>query len=407
VNRPVLASLVALSACTSPQKKLCGSAAPRSAQTTPEARPRPPAPTAVPEDIAGQARLAEVSWELERPTAAAFAPGDPSRVYVVEQAGKVRVVELGGTPDEPRATSVRLWFDLSDRAAFIDNEQGALGIAFHPRFADGGADARVYFHYTDRDGHSHVDELRVADGKPDPATRRELLRVEQPASNHNGGHLAFAPDGTLWVGYGDGGQGGDPWGNAQSCDTRLGKMLRIDVDAPRVRVETVASGLRNPWRYAFDRATGDLYIADVGQDLWEWVHVVPADDLVGHNFGWDIVEGFECFEAGTCDRTGLTPPVVDYSHAEGCSITGGFVYRGSAIPGLVGHYLFADYCSALLRSIRWEGGAVTAHWDWKPVLDPDSKLANLVSFAEDPAGELYLVSLAGALYKLVPTPPAS
>ena len=184
-------------------------------------------------------------------------------------------------------------------------------------------------------------------------------------------------------------------------------MLRIDVDAPEPRVETVASGLRNPWRYAFDRATGDLYIADVGQDLWEWVHVVPADDLVGHNFGWDIVEGFECFEAGTCDRTGLTPPVVDFSHEEGCSITGGFVYRGAAIPDLAGHYLFTDYCSALLRSIRWDpstgsGGAVTAHWDWKLVLDPDAKLAKLVSFAEDPDGELYLVSLAGALYKIVP-----
>lgn len=391
-----------LAGCGGPSGKLCGAAAPRSAQTTPEARPRPPAPTPVPDDLAAQVRLAEVSWELERPTAAAFAPGDPSTIYVVEQAGPIRVVELGGTAAEPRATSVRLWFDLSDRAHYGDNEQGALGLAFHPKYP---TDPRVFVNYTDRDGHSHVDELRIADGKPDPATRRELLTVRQPASNHNGGHLAFAPDGTLWVGFGDGGSAGDPWGNAQACDTRLGKMLRIDVDAPSPRVDAVASGLRNPWRYSFDRATGDLYIADVGQDLWEWVHVVPADDLVGHNFGWDIVEGFACFEAGSCDRTGLTAPVVDFSHDEGCSITGGFVYRGAAIPGLAGHYLFADYCSALLRSIRWDAGTVTAHWDWKPVLDPDSKLAKLVSFAEDPAGELYLVSLAGALYKIVPAPP--
>ena len=395
-----LVVLAILAGCVSPAKRLCGQT-PRSAQTTPEARPRPPGPTAVPAELAAQVRLAEVSWELERPTAAAFAPGDPTRIYVVEQAGPIRVVELGGTAAEPRATSVRTWFDLSDRAWYGDNEQGALGIAFHPR------GDRVYLAYTDRDGTSHVDELRLEGGAPDPATRRELLTVRQPASNHNGGHLAFAPDGTLWVGLGDGGNAGDPWGNAQSCSSRLGKMLRIDVDAAAPRVETVASGLRNPWRYSFDRATGDLYIADVGQDLWEWIHVVPADDRVGHNFGWDVVEGFECFEAGTCDRTGLTAPVVDFSHEEGCSITGGFVYRGAAIPDLAGHYLFADYCSALLRSIRWDGGAVTAHWDWKPVLDPDSRLAKIVSFAEDPAGELYLVSLAGALYKLVPTPPAS
>lgn len=353
------------------------------------------APTAPPTDVAAQARLVEVSWELERPTAGAFAPGDASRLYVAEQRGTIRVVTLA--PGEPRATSVRPWLDLRDRAHHGDNEQGLLGLVFHPR------EPKLYVNYTDRDGDSHVEEIPLVDGKPDAARARTLLTVDQPASNHNGGHVVFGPDGLLWVGFGDGGDAGDPWGNAQSCDTRLGKMLRVDVDSGAVH--TAAWGLRNPWRYAFDRATGDLYIADVGQDRFEWVHVVPGEELVGHNFGWDIVEGFECFDAASCDRTGLTPPVVDYTHEEGCSITGGFVYRGAAIPGLVGHYLFADYCSGLLRSIRWEDGRVTAHWDWKPALDPDARLSRIVSFVEDPAGELYLLSLDGALWKL--TPPAS
>jgi glucose/arabinose dehydrogenase len=390
-----LAVLLALASCAGPTTRLCGDARPRAAQADPAARPRPAPPTAVPPELAAQVRLAEVSWELERPVAAAFAPGVADRIYVAEQAGMIRVLELGGEATAPRATSVRPWADLRDRARYGDNEQGLLGLAFHPTAP------RLYVHYTDRAGDSHVEELPLVDGRPDTSRPRPILRVAQPASNHNGGHLAFGPDGKLWIGYGDGGRAGDPWGNAQACGTRLGKMLRVDVDAATPVVEIVASGLRNPWRYAFDRATGDLYIADVGQDHWEWVHVAPADDLVGHNFGWNAVEGFACF-AGACDRTGLTPPVVDYSHDEGCSITGGFVYRGAALPGLTGHYLFADYCSGLLRSIRWERGRVTAHWDWRPVLDPDSRLARLVSFAEDPDGELYLISLLGGLYRLVP-----
>lgn len=396
-----IALAATLMGCRSSPVGDCFQARARGASTVAEAAGRPAGPTAVPDDARG-ARLAELTYELERPTTAAFAPGDDARMYVTEQAGVIRVLELGGPPDAPIATKVSKWLDLSDRAVYGDNEQGLLGLVFHPRWAEGGDHARLYVNYTDRDGATRVVELRAPGGKPDLATARELLHVAQPATNHNGGHLAFGPDGKLWVGLGDGGRGGDPWGNSQSCGVRLGKMLRIDVDTGAV--ETVASGLRNPWRYSFDRATGDLYIADVGQDLWEWVHVAPADDLVGHNFGWNVVEGYECFEAGTCSRIGLTPPIVDYGHEEGCSISGGHVYRGAALPALAGHYFFADYCSGLVRSVRWERGAVTAHWDWKPVLDADARLAKVVSFAEDGAGELYVVTLVGAIYKLVPAP---
>jgi glucose/arabinose dehydrogenase len=241
--------------------------------------------------------------------------------------------------------------------------------------------------------------------------------VPQPFSNHNGGQLQFGPDGMLYIGMGDGGAGGDPQGHGQNSATLLGAMLRIDVtggDPYRIppdnpfaggggRPEIWATGMRNPWKFTFDG--DDLYIGDVGQDQREELNLVNASTSAGANFGWRVLEGTRCTNLGggeACDSTTFTPPIVEYDHDTGCSITGGFVYRGRAIPALDGVYFYADYCTGLLRSMRWTNGRVSDLWDWKPVLDPDSKLATLSSFGEDLDGELYLISLDGVIWKLVP-----
>jgi glucose/arabinose dehydrogenase len=181
-------------------------------------------------------------------------------------------------------------------------------------------------------------------------------------------------------------------------------MLRLDVDGGEARPEIVQLGLRNPWRYDFDRETGDLYIGDVGQDQWEWVNVVAAAKIDGVNFGWNVTEGSRCFRARDCDAERFAPPAIEYDHQTGCSITGGEVYRGRAIPALRGHYFYADFCTAIIRGFRWAPDGVRDHWDWKPVLDPDFRLAQIASFGHDAAGELYLVSLDGPIYKIVPKP---
>jgi glucose/arabinose dehydrogenase len=222
-------------------------------------------------------------------------------------------------------------------------------------------------------------------------------------NNHNGGNLVFGPDGKLYVGTGDGGFANDPFGHGQDRSALLGKMLRLDVDAPgRPTPEVLMIGLRNPWRYAFDRKSGDLYIADVGQDRYEEVDVVPAGSFAGRNFGWKVTEGLHCRAGRTCDTRGMTPPVVEYNHQAGCSITGGFVYRGKALPQLDGVYFYADYCTALVRSFRMRAGHVVDAWDWRATLDPQPQLANIASFGEDADGELYIVSLDGVVWALRP-----
>jgi glucose/arabinose dehydrogenase len=240
----------------------------------------------------------------------------------------------------------------------------------------------------------------------DPASARELLVLHQPYDNHNGGNLEFGPDGKLYVLLGDGGSGGDPHYFAQNPKSLLGKVLRYDVDAEKPAPEVLGSGLRNPWRYSFDRKTGDLYIADVGQNVFEFVHVLPARRLASPtNFGWNIIEGKKCFQSKTCNRKGLTQAAIDYPHSEGCSITGGYVYRGKALPELEGAYFYSDYCTALLRSFRMKNGKVVDSWDWKKALDPESQIAQVASFGEDQDGELYVVTHAKAIYKLVRRPP--
>jgi glucose/arabinose dehydrogenase len=351
------------------------------------------------------ARLELVVEGLDFPLYVTSPPGDP-RLFIVEKSGTIRIFKKGELLPNP-------FLDLSGQVSG-GSEQGLLSMAFHPDFA---ANGRFFVSFTNRDGDSRVIEHRVS-SHPDRAETAPvgtILALEQPFSNHNGGLILFGPDGMLYLGFGDGGSGGDPQENGQNLGTLLGKILRIDVDsgAPYTippdnpfagrkgaREEIWAYGLRNPWRFAFDRANGDLYIADVGQWKWEEVHVAAAG-AGGQNYGWDIMEGAHCFEPpSNCDRKGLVLPVIEFDHSNNaCSITGGYVYRGSAIPDLVGTYFYADYCAGFVRSFKFAGGRATEEQSW-PALQPPGSLIG--SFGEDADGELYICTGGGAVYKVVP-----
>src|SRR3990172_10672719 len=286
-------------------------------------------------------------------------PGD-ARLFVVEKTGRVRIIANGALMAAP-------FLDLTAQVS-TGSEQGLLSIAFHPSYATNGL---FYVYYTDAAGDTRSVRYRVSSdpNRADTASASLVLAVDQPFANHNGGHQMFGPDGMLYIGLGDGGSGGDPMRNGQSLGSLLGKLLRVDVngvqpyaippDNPFVgqagaRGGVWAFGLRNPWRFAFDRWDGLLYIADVGQNRWAELNAV-AINAAGVNYGWNVMEASECYDASSCDRTGLTLPVAEYGRADGCSVTGGFVYRGQRIPGLVGHYLYSDYCQGWLRSFRYEG----------------------------------------------------
>ena len=268
-------------------------------------------------------------------------------------------------------------------------------MAFHPEYAANGL---FYIHYSGRNGDTVIEQVVAPGGVADPASRTEVLRVDQPAGNHNGGMIAFGPDGNLWIGLGDGGGANDQFGQGQRADTLLGAMLRVavgpEVDGYAIppgnlEGEVWAYGLRNPWRWAFDG--GDLWIGDVGQNRIEEVNVV--DWSAGNpNFGWPIMEGTECFERSECDRSGLVLPLYEYPHSEGCSVTGGVVYRGSAMPELAGHFLFADYCSGWVRSVDKNGDVR----EWLPA----GNLSAVTSFGVGPDGEAYVLSATGTVYRL-------
>ena len=353
-------------------------------------------PVPVPRDVAAKLELVQVARGLARPVLLVVAPGDArKRWFVLEQhAGRVRILENGKLLPQPFLTIP----DVSTA-----NEQGLLGLAFHPKFAD---NRKLYVNYTTRDKATHIVEYRASAANPDvadPASRRELIEIAQPYTNHNGGGLLFAPDGKLWAGMGDGGSAGDPKRNGQDPKALLAKMLRFDVDAAKPAPEIVHMGVRNPWRFWFDRPTGDLYIADVGQNLWEYVFVVGGGDKKKHNFGWNVVEGNHCYDDPRCKKAGFTLPVVDYPHEDGCSITGGVTYRGKALPALDGVYFYADFCTGILRSFRWTpAGGVRDHWDWKAALDRRAVLTQVSSFGVDHDGEVYIVLLTGDIYKLAP-----
>jgi glucose/arabinose dehydrogenase len=372
----------------------------QSTQAGPPAWPEAPIP--VPPEIVGKIELREVAHGLQRPVLVTFAPGDArNRLFVVEQRGQIRVIEGGKLAKQP-------FFTIGGLAT--GEEQGLLGLAFAPDFATSG---KLYVNYTSEDWATHIVEYRVAAKNPDavdPKSARELIRIEQPYVNHNGGHLLFGPDGKLYTGMGDGGAANDPHGNGQNRKALLGKILRFDVSQARPAPEILHLGVRNPWRFWFDGATGDLYIGDVGQKLWEEVDIAPAGS--GQlNFGWNRMEGSHCFDPETgktkasCDRTGLTLPVVEYSHEQGCSITGGVTYRGKALAAqLAGRYFYADYCTGLLRSFLFKDGVVREHWDWKAGLDRKFVLQQISSFGVDADGELYKVTLIGGVFELVPRP---
>jgi len=372
---------------------------------------------------AAQVATTPVITGLHQPLDLAAPSGD-SRLFVVERGGTVLVFDHAGAFRDT-------FLDIRDEV-LVGGERGLLGLAFSPDYAASG---RFYVSYTGLTGDSQLVRYRAGTDpdRADPAGAGTVLTVSQPANNHNGGDLAFGPDGMLYFGLGDGGSEGDPDNLAQDDQTLLGKMLRLDVsgsgsgytvppDNPFVgkapRDEIWAKGLRNPWRWSFDRRTGDLYIADVGQNAWEELDVQPASSTGGENYGWRLMEGDACYNPPTgCDPGGLSLPVFTYPHnggpPAGCAITGGFVYRGSAIPQVQGQYFFADFCASRLWSLTWDGdGGVTGFHDWTDTAAPPGGFGSIASFGQDADGELYVLDYnPGVVYRLVagpsPVPPAS
>lgn len=327
-------------------------------------------------------RLEKVVSGLESPVFVTAAPGEPSRLYIVEQAGLIRVLERGKLLQAP-FLDIR---SLTD----ADGERGLLGLAFDPGYA---TNHRYYVDYTDERGNTNVVSLLARGGRTVAGSLHRLLFVKQPYPNHNGGMVAMGPDRALYVGMGDGGSSGDPENRAQNPKSRLGKLLRIDVRHGG-RVTLAALGLRNPWRFSFDRANGDLYIGDVGQDAHEEIDYVPAGTKELLNFGWRVYEASESYQPGKLGPGRLTAPIAEYGHGPGCSVTGGYVYRGHAVPDAVGRYFYGDYCSGAIWSLTVRGGRSTGQRK-----EPFS-VSNLSSFGQDAAGELYLVSLDGVVYRL-------
>jgi glucose/arabinose dehydrogenase len=327
--------------------------------------------------------LREVATGFDQPLGLEQVPGS-GELYVVEQPG--RVVLLDG--DGPGRTLI----DIRDRV-LSGGEQGLLGLAFHPDYPRNG---RLFLHYTNKQGDTRVEEYSARGGVADPASAEELLAVEQPFPNHNGGQLTFGPDGLLHLGLGDGGGANDSQNNAQDLDDPLGKLLRLDVDRGGAGWEPVAYGLRNPWRFSWDRETGSLWIADVGQDEREEIDVVAELGDPPPNFGWPGFEGThdpDDREPGGPGR--LIGPVAEYAHDDGCSITGGYVYRGREVPAMRGRYVYGDVCSGVLWSLR--AGRESA----ADVRREDDELEQVASFGQDARGELYAISLSGSVFRLV------
>lgn len=401
-----LLSLVALAGCAGtrqpatdaslPSSRAAASPAPVVSVPRRTASPvSTPSATVAAPDLDAATLRAEPVIELAAPTALAVRSGDDA-LYIAERGGRiVRVVD--GVAEN------RSVLDISSRTT-DDGERGLLGLAFSP---DG---TELYVSSTDVAGDSRLEAYTMDGGTADTATRRQLLSVPQPFSNHNGGHVVTGPDGLLYYGLGDGGGGGDPQGNGQDPSTLLGTLLRIDPlggrpyavpdDNPYVgtdegRPEVWVTGLRNPWRFSFDRRTDDLWIGDVGQNAIEEIDRLPFAAAGGANLGWNVFEGTERFGDGSA--SGAVAPVLDYAHDSRCSVTGGHVYRGSAIPGLAGAYVYGDFCDGVVRALVVDDDRVTGERAF------DVQIPELVSFAEDHDGELYALSLQGTVSRLVAT----
>ncbi len=357
---------------------------------------------------------AELSWpavalgkkiaSVDKPTSITHAGDGSRRLFITEQAGRIMIVR----------DSVQLkgpFLDIRGRVSCC-GERGLLSAAFPPGYSEHG---RFYVNYTNRSGDTVVARFRTTKhpDRADAASEEVLLTVKQPFANHNGGQLAFGPDGYLYIGMGDGGSAGDPFGNGQKMDALLGKLLRIDVGSgvrpyavpavnpfagkKGVAPEIWALGLRNPWRFSFDGKTGDLFIADVGQNAYEEVNVQPAASKGGENYGWNIMEGMHCFRSKTCAAPGLVLPVAEYDHDAGCSVTGGMVYRGRAFPLLDGIYLYGDYCSGRVWGMRRSG----EQWLTKELARTKFSIS---TFGEDEDGELYIADHdGGGIYRIEST----
>jgi glucose/arabinose dehydrogenase len=384
----------------------CGGSSGSSPTPVPSATP-PGASCAAGAPVSGIPALAArlVASGLRNPLDLQAAPGDRERLYVVEQGGRIRVIRNGQLQATP-------FLDVSGRIS-SGGERGLLGLAFHPQFA---TSRRLFVNYTNPRGDTHVAEFRATSADAaDPGSERILLTSAQPFANHNGGGLAFDNSGRLLIALGDGGSGGDPLGNGQRLDSFLGKVLRIDVDAGTpyavpadnpfratagAAPEIWAYGLRNPFRISVDRPSGDLYIGDVGQNRVEEIDVGLASRRGGENYGWNTTEGSQCFSpASGCNRSGLVLPVYEYSHSEGCSVTGGVVYRGCRMPDLAGTYFFGDFCTGLVRSFRLASGQATDLRDWTAGL---RGIGSPSSFGLDADGEAYVVDYDGEVYRLEP-----
>ena len=352
--------------------------------------------------------LQEIATGLDRPVFVTHAGDGSGRLFIVEQGGRIRLLLDGELLETP-------FLDISPLVR-AEAQQGLLSVAFHPIYVSNGL---FYVIYTDIDGNTVIARFAVSPDDPNVAdltSGMPLLRIPQPFEEHNGGHLQFSPrDGYLYIGVGDGGAVGDPQNNAQNLGLWLGKMLRIDVDndfpygipadnpfasSPVALNEIWAQGLRNPWRFSFDRVSGDLYIADVGENEWEEVNFQPAHSLGRENYGWRILEGKECFDASTgCDQSGLTMPIHTYDHFKGCAVIGGHVYRGARLPVLTGTYVFSDYCARTIWGLRQ---TFLGTWVQTTILQTDFALS---SFGEEEAGELYAIDYyQGRVLKFVPAP---
>jgi glucose/arabinose dehydrogenase len=339
---------------------------------------------------------------LEGPIDLQAPPGD-ARIFIAEREGRLRIYQGGTLLATP-------FLDISNRIPPFVGEDGLLSFAFHPQYP---SQPYVFVHFTDRNAGANDIVVERYQLSMDPnvlqTSGTEVIRIPHPGqTNHYGGRVAFGPDGMLYLSTGDGGGGGDPQQNGQNPATLLGKLLRLDVSAlpytipannptwPGMmpRRENWAIGLRNPFRYSFDVPSGLLYIGDVGQGQREEIDAVPAT-VAGLNYGWNVMEGTICYPGGSCNMTGLTLPIHDYDHNQGCSITGGYVYRGAAIPELQGRYLYSDYCGGFLRSLRYENGIVTERLQWV------TGIGNVYSFGQDGAGELYVLTQNGRVLRVV------
>lgn len=342
--------------------------------------------------VSGSAFAAESTFRkvvfargFDHPVLVTHAPGEPRAVYVLEQPGRVIRVENG------RRT---VFLDIRTNVQYL-GEQGLLGLAFDPKYT---GNRRFYVAYTSKSGHNTVERFVSRGRRAVMASRTFVFRVRDPYGNHNGGNLVFGPDGRLYTSIGDGGYGGDPQNRAQNPKSPFGKLLAADVSAARPTWAIAAFGLRNPWRFSFDRATGDLYIGDVGQEKIEEVNFTSAASTGLENYGWDNYEGSSRYlHADAVLRHGvLVFPVFEYEHAKGgpCAVTGGFVYRGRAQPALRGRYIFGDYCSGTVWSLRIASGAA------EDVRVEPFEIVGLTSFGEDTAGELYAMAYTGIVYRL-------